>query len=154
MGLGEYLGPDAIEIGIHSRCKREALAHIAEKAAELTGSAVSDIEQALMDREELGSTGVGHGVAIPHGKVENLSEVFAMCVLLDQPLEFDAVDDAPVDILFVLLAPKNASAAHLKALAKATRLLRDEKVRAALRGAETTEAIHAILTDTTASNAA
>jgi PTS system nitrogen regulatory IIA component len=97
-----------------------------------------------MEREQLGSTGVGRGVAIPHGKIEGVPAITGLLVKLDQPIDFEAVDDQPVDLLFVLLAPADATAAHLKALARVSRLLRDEHVREALRGAETTEAMFAI----------
>ncbi|MBI1393233.1 MAG: transcriptional regulator [Alphaproteobacteria bacterium] len=154
MGLSEYLALDGIVPNLHARCKREALAILARRAAEITGVDAETIEEALMTREHLGSTGVGHGVAIPHGKIGDLTEITALFAQLDAPLEFDAIDDAPVDIVFMLLAPEEATAAHLKALAKASRLLRDESVRNSLRGADTKEAIYAILTETATSNAA
>jgi len=127
---------------------------LADKAAALTGVEASTIRQALMDREQLGSTGVGRGVAIPHGKIGGLEEIFGLFAKLDHPIDFEAVDDQPVDLVFVLLAPVDATAAHLKALAKVSRLLRDEHVREALRGAETREALFAIAADTAHSNAA
>ena len=98
----------------------------------------------MLEREQLGSTGVGKGVAIPHGKIEGLSSVVGVLARLEAPVDFDAVDDQPVDIAFLLLAPANATAAHLKALAKVSRLLRDDDAREALRGAETAEALFAI----------
>ena len=127
---------------------------LADKAAALTGVAGATIRQALLDREQLGSTGVGRGVAIPHGKIGGLNEIFGLFAKLDHPIDFEAVDDQPVDLIFVLLAPLDATAAHLKALAKVSRLLRDEHVREALRGAGTPEALFAIAADTAHSNAA
>ena len=139
---------------IQARCKREALAALAAQAAEACGLDERTVFDALMEREKLGSTGVGNGVAIPHGKIEGLGEIVGLLGKLAEPVEFDAVDDEPVDLVFVLLAPQNATAAHLKALAKVSRRLRDEAVREALRGADTAEAILAILADDEQSNAA
>ena len=154
MALGEYLSREGVFANLHARCKRDALSQIAQAAADLTGLSVQEIEQALMAREQLGSTGVGNGVAIPHGKIKGLDRIVALFVKLDTPIAFDAVDDEPVDLVFLLLAPEDATAAHLKALAKATRLLRDETARQELRGADTAEAIYAIATDTARSDAA
>lgn len=154
MGLSEFLSPEAVVFNLHASCKREALALLADKASVLTGVAAATIRQALMEREQLGSTGVGRGVAIPHGKIEGVSEIVGVFAKLDQAVDFEAVDDQPVDLIFVLLAPADATAAHLKALAKVSRLLRDERVREALRGAETPEALFAIAADTAQSNAA
>lgn len=154
MGLSEFLSPEGVILNLHASCKREALSLLADKAAALTGAPAAKIRQALMEREQLGSTGVGRGVAIPHGKIDGIGEIVGILAKLEQPVDFEAVDDQPVDLIFVLLAPTDATAAHLKALAKVSRLLRDEQVREALRGAETTEALFAIAADTAQSNAA
>lgn len=154
MGLSEFLSPEGVVLNLHASCKREALALLSDKASQLTGTPAAQIRQALMDREQLGSTGVGRGVAIPHGKIDGVGEIVGLLAKLHQPVDFESVDDQPVDIIFVLLAPADATAAHLKALAKVSRLLRDERVREALRGAETTEALFAIAADTAQSNAA
>ncbi len=127
---------------------------LAERAATLTGVPAAKIRDALMEREQLGSTGVGRGVAIPHGKIDGLGQMVGMLAKLSDPVDFEAVDDQPVDIVFLLLAPKEATAAHLKALARVSRLLRDEQVREALRGAKTPEALFAIAADSAQSNAA
>ena len=100
----------------------------------------------LLEREQLGSTGVGDGVALPHGKIEGLGKIVGVLARLEAPVSFDALDDQPVDLVFMLLAPANATAAHLKALAKVSRLLRDEDAREALRGADSAEALFAIAT--------
>jgi len=154
MGLGEYLSLQGVLPSLHPRCKREALSAVAGAAADLTGLSAEEIDAALSAREKLGSTGVGHGVAIPHGKIAGLEEITALFAKLEEPIDFDAVDDEPVDLLFVLLAPEEATAAHLKALAKASRLLREESTREALRGADTAEAILAIATEASRPNAA
>jgi PTS system nitrogen regulatory IIA component len=147
MGLEDLLSPEGVIPNLKARCKRDALAMLAERASALTGVSADTIRETLLDREQLGSTGVGRGVAIPHGKIEGLSRLFGILARLETPIDFDAVDDQPVDLIFLLLAPANATAAHLKALAKVSRLLRDDEARAALRGAETAEALFAIAID-------
>ncbi len=154
MPLADLLSPKAVVPSLHARCKREALASLAERAAALTGADADVIRESLMERERLGSTGVGRGVAIPHGKIEGLGAMTGLLARLDQPIDFEAVDEQPVDLIFVLLAPADASAAHLKALAKVSRLLRDERVREALRGAETPEALFAIAVESERPHAA
>jgi PTS system nitrogen regulatory IIA component len=154
MGLQDILSLDGVVFDLHARCKREALAALAEKAATLTNVPANVIREALMEREQLGSTGVGRGVAIPHGKIEGLTEIVGVMAKLDQPVDFDSVDDEPVDLIFVLLAPTHASAAHLKALAKVSRLLKDENAREALKGAESPEALYTIATETAQPHAA
>lgn len=147
MGLEELLSADGVIPDLKARSKREVLAALAERASMLIGTPAETIQETLLDREQLGSTGVGKGVAIPHGKIDGLSKVVGVLARLETPVDFDAVDDQPVDLLFLLLAPTNASAAHLKALAKVSRLLRDEEARQALRGAQTAEALFAIAVD-------
>ncbi len=146
MGLQDLLTLDCVIPNLKARCKREALSLMADAASSRTGAAAEAIRDALIEREKLGSTGLGHGVAIPHGKIAGLSKITAVFARLDEPVDFDAVDDAPVDLVFLLLAPEEATAAHLKALAKVSRLFRDETVRTALRGAETAEALYAAAT--------
>lgn len=154
MALSDLLTQKAVVLNLHARCKREALSALADRAAAVTGADAAAIREALMDREKLGSTGVGRGVAIPHGKIEGLAAMTGLLAKLDAPIDFEAVDDQPVDLIFVLLAPMDASAAHLKALAKVSRMLRDERVREALRGAATPEAMFAIAVETERSHAA
>jgi len=154
MALSDLLSQKAVVLNLHARCKREALAMLADRAAAVTGADAAAIREALMEREKLGSTGVGRGVAIPHGKIEGLSAITGLLAKLDAPIDFEAVDEQPVDLIFVLLAPKDASAAHLKALAKVSRLLRDDRVREALRGAATPEAMFAIAVETERPHAA
>ncbi|MBI1365652.1 MAG: PTS IIA-like nitrogen regulatory protein PtsN [Alphaproteobacteria bacterium] len=147
MGLEDLLSAESVIPNLKARCKREAIEMIAERAAPIVGAPADVIRETLLAREQLGSTGVGKGVAIPHGKLEGLSRVFGLLARLETPIDFDAVDDQPVDLIFVLLAPANATAAHLKALARVSRLMRDEEARAALRGADTAEALFAIAVD-------
>lgn len=146
MGLDDLLSPQGVIHNLKVRCKREALQALSETASGIAGTPVSDVLSTLLAREKLGSTGVGEGVAIPHGKIEGLSKITGVLARLETPISFDALDDQPVDLIFMLLAPSNATAAHLKALAKVSRLLRDREAREALRGADSAEALFAIAT--------
>jgi PTS system nitrogen regulatory IIA component len=154
MGLEDLLTADGVIPNLKARCKREVLSTLADRASMLTGLPAEKIRETLLEREQLGSTGVGKGVAIPHGKLEGLGSVVGVLARLETPVDFDAVDDEPVDLVFVLLAPANATAAHLKALAKVSRLLRDDHARGALRGAETAEALFAIAVESSRPHAA
>lgn len=147
MGLEDLLSAEGVLPNLKARCKREVISTLAEHAARLTGASAERIRETLMQREQLGSTGVGKGVAIPHGKIEGIGSVVGVLARLESPVDFDALDDQPVDLVFLLLAPASATAAHLKALAKVSRLLRDDEAREALRGAETAEALFAIAVD-------
>lgn len=154
MSLDFILKPSGVVLDLHACCKREALQALASKAAALLEQPESDIMSTILEREQLGSTAVGGGVAIPHGKIEGLQEITGVLARLEKPLEFDALDEQPVDIVFMLLAPANATAAHLKALAKVSRFLRSEETLSALRGAESVEAAYAIASTDKKSNAA
>jgi len=147
IGLEELLTSDAVVASMKARCKRDVLAQLADKAAELTGLDAEEIRKTIADREQLGSTGVGRGVAIPHGKIEGLNRLVGVLARLDKAVPFESVDDQPVDLVFLILAPTSASAAHLKALAKVSRLFRDDHALAAMRGAKSAEAILAIAID-------
>ncbi|MAW80521.1 MAG: transcriptional regulator [Parvularcula sp.] len=146
MGLEDLLSPQGVIHNLRVNCKREALQALADKASSLVDRPAADIMTTLLEREQLGSTGVGDGVALPHGKIEGLSKIIGVLARLETPVSFDALDDQPVDLVFMLLAPANATAAHLKALAKVSRLLRDDHAREALRGADSAEALFAIAT--------
>jgi PTS system nitrogen regulatory IIA component len=108
----------------------------------------------LLERERLGTTGVGNGIAIPHGKLPGLRQLYGLFARLETPIDFDAVDEQPVDLIFLLLAPEAAGADHLKALARVSRLLRDRAVCEKLRGADQADAMYALLTESAASHAA
>lgn len=154
MGLDSFLSSDGIIVNVNAKSKREALSIIAERCADLAGLEQPVLFESLMEREQLGSTAVGHGTAIPHGKVEGLNQVFGVLAILSEPIEFDSADGEPVDILFGLFAPADASAAHLKALAKVSRMLREERNRSALRQTDSIDAIFAIISQTEHSDAA
>jgi PTS system nitrogen regulatory IIA component len=100
----------------------------------------------LIERERLGTTGVGNGIAIPHGKLSNLDRLYGLFARLERPVDFNAIDEKPVDLIFLLLAPETAGADHLKALARVSRLLRDASICEKLRGTETSDALYALLT--------
>ena len=117
---------------------------IAEKAANATGIPEREIFDTLMQREKLGSTGVGGGIAIPHGKLAKLTRIVGLFARLARPIDFEALDGQPVDLLFLLLAPEAAGADHLKALARVARLLRDAEVARKLRESRDAEAIYAV----------
>jgi PTS system nitrogen regulatory IIA component len=134
--------------------KKQALQDLARRAAEITGVHERQIFDVLLERERLGTTGVGNGIAIPHGKLPEIKELFGLFARLDDPVDFDAIDEQPVDLVFLLLAPEGAGADHLKALARVSRLLRDRGICEKLRGADQAEAIYALLTDRAHSHAA
>ncbi len=152
--LDGLIAAERVMVGLKAQCKREALAQIAEKAATEFGGDASQILDVLLEREKLGSTGIGNGVAIPHGKIPGIESMVGYVARLEQPVDFDALDNEPVDLIFALLAPDESDALHLKCLSKIARLLRDEETRQAMRGAKDTEALLAIILEETRSQAA
>lgn len=154
MDLSDLLVIDAILPRLKTANKKQALQEMAAKAAALTGRDERDIFETLMQREKLGSTGVGHGVAIPHGKLAGLERLVGVFALLDRPIDFDSLDGEPVDVVFLLLAPESAGADHLKALARIARVLRDDETAAKLRATDDAAAMYALLTENVRSDAA
>lgn len=146
MDLSDLLTPDAVLDSLHAQSKKQVLQELAAVSARLTGLGEREIFDTLLQRERLGSTGVGQGVAIPHGKSAQLDRLIGVFARLSRPVEFDSVDDQPVDLVFVLLAPESAGADHLKALSRIARILRDPSMAEKLRGAENADALYAILT--------
>lgn len=132
--ISAFLAPEDVLVDLDARCKREALNKIGDHAASRLGLEKSQLVEALMDREQLGTTAVGHGIAIPHAKVA-VDRLWGALARVSRPIDFDALDDQPVDLVFLLLAPEGASAEHLKALSRIARFVRSEPVRKALRGA-------------------
>jgi PTS system nitrogen regulatory IIA component len=153
MLISDLVTPSAVIASLKATSKKQALQELARRAAELTGEPERAIFDVLLERERLGTTGVGDGVAIPHGKLANLPRLFGMFARLDRPIDFEAIDEQPVDLIFLLLAPGGAGADHLKALARVSRLLRDRTMRDKLRGSETAEALFALLVEQQASAA-
>jgi PTS system nitrogen regulatory IIA component len=151
MDLNELLRPEAVIANLKANSKKQALQELAERASEICGETERDIFDTLLQRERLGSTGVGNGIAIPHGKIVDLDGLHGLFARLDKPIEFDSLDDQPVDLIFVLLAPEGAGADHLKALARVARLLRDSDVASKLRATTDAAAIYSILTHPQAS---
>jgi PTS system nitrogen regulatory IIA component len=145
MATTDLVSPNAIIPAMKVNGKKQALQEIAAKAASLTGQNEKAILEILLQREKLGSTGVGNGVAIPHGKLPKLGNVFGLFARLERPVDFEALDGQPVDLIFLLLAPEGAGADHLKALARVARLLRDPEVARKLRASNGAEALYAVL---------
>lgn len=150
----DLLTPKSIIPNLRANSKKQALQELARRAAELTGQHERTVFDVLLERERLGTTGVGHGIAIPHGKLPTLDRVHGLFARLERPIDFDAIDEQPVDLIFVLLAPEQAGADHLKALARVSRMLRDGQTCEKLRGADNADAIFALLTHTESSRAA
>jgi len=139
------LRPDRINLDLKAKKKPEALRELVQMIRQGDDSEL--LLATLTKREELGSTGIGKGIAIPHGKVPTLNRVYGLFARLATPIDFESVDGQPVDLVFVLLAPDHAGADHLKALAKISRLLRDPVMVQKLRGTESAESLYAILTE-------
>jgi PTS system nitrogen regulatory IIA component len=153
MLLTDVVAPDAIIPALKVNGKKQALQELAAKAAQLSGQNERTIFETLLQREKLGSTGVGNGIAIPHGKLPKLAKLFGLFARLERPVDFEALDGQPVDLVFLLLAPEGAGADHLKALARVARLLRDPDVASKLRESRDAEAIYAVLAMPSASAA-
>ena len=154
MDLGDLISPDGVIPSLKAKSKKQVLQELSSKAAAHTGLSERDIFDTLLQRERLGSTGVGHGVAIPHGKLAALDDITGLFVRLDEPIDFDAVDDQPVDLVFLLLAPESAGADHLKALARISRLLREPEAVKKLRSSKGSAALYSVLTEAATSHAA
>lgn len=142
MLISELLTPESILPDLKATSKKQALQEIASLAAHRLGLEDRAVLDVLLERERLGSTAVGYGVAVPHGKMTDLDRLYVAFAKLANPVDFDAPDGRPVDLIFLLLTPENSGGDHLTALAKASRLLRDEKVRTLLRGSDNAEAIY------------
>lgn len=154
MDIGHLLDRQAIIPKVSATSKRHALSLAGEIAARLYGLKASAIADSLIERERKGSTGVGAGVAVPHARVEGLERMRSLFLRLEAPIDFGAVDDQPVDLVFVLLAPKEAKTEHLQALARISRALRKPELREQLRQARTQDALHALLVADAHSSAA
>lgn len=154
MDLTDLLTPQGVVAHLKAANKKQALQELAHTASEVTDLEERAIFDALLERERLGTTGVGLGIAIPHAKMPELERLWGLFARLDNPVDFDSIDEQPVDLIFVLLAPESAGADHLKALARISRLLRNQAIVEKLRGAESAEAIFALLAEPESSQAA
>lgn len=154
MDLGDILEREGVFASLRVKNKKQALRELAARAAQVTQLDERQIFDTLLQRERLGSTGVGRGIAIPHARMNGLVRIAAVFAQLDEPIDFDALDGEPVDLVFVLLAPEQAGADHLKALARISRVLRDPMTLEKLRSARERDALYAVLTEPMASHAA
>ena len=145
MALADLLHQDAIIPALKVNSKKQLLQELAAKASRITGVSERDVFDVILQRERLGSTGVGHGIAIPHGKLSSISSITGVFARLDTAVDFEALDDQPVDLVFLLLAPEGAGADHLKALSRIARVLRDAELVAKLRATDSDTAIYSFL---------
>jgi PTS system nitrogen regulatory IIA component len=145
MPLNDLVAPGAIIPALKVNGKKQLLQELAAKAAALSGQNERAVFEVLLQREKLGSTGVGNGIAIPHGKLAKLNKLFGLFARLERSVDFEALDGQPVDLVFLLLAPEGAGADHLKALARVARMLRDPDVARKLRDSRDAEALYAVL---------
>ena len=145
MEIADLITPQSVVARLRATSKKQILQELAKRAAETTGLPERAIFDVLPERERLGTTGVGDGIAIPHGKLAELRRLHGVFARLETPVDFDAVDDQPVDLIFLLLAPETAGADHLKALARIARLLRDQDVAKKLRASRDAQAIYSVL---------
>lgn len=154
MDLSDLIAADAVIPALKANSKKQILQMVSEKAAEITGLPEREIFDTLLQRERLGSTGVGNGIAIPHGKLPGIKNITGVFARLDAPVDFEALDDQPVDLVFLLLAPEGAGADHLKALSRIARLLRNHDTVSKIRGTDDAAAIYTCLSNSPASDAA
>ncbi len=154
MQLSTLLQPNAVKVFATMAGKKRLFHELGDLAQTVLGLNAADTVDALQERESLGPTGVGHGVAIPHARIDGLSRVLGLFLRLERPIDFDAVDRQPVDLVFALFAPRNSGVEHLKALALVSRTMRDGTVCAKLRANTDPAALHAVLTETRSNQAA
>jgi PTS system nitrogen regulatory IIA component len=152
--ITDILCVDCVDGGMTVPNKKGLFQLLAAAAARRTGLDAKTIAAALSEREKIGSTGFGGGVAIPHGRIEGLDRVFGYCARLSAPIDFQSVDNLPVDLVFLILSPPDAGADHLKALASVSRVLRDRNTVAKLRGARSRDALYALLSGVESRDAA
>jgi PTS system nitrogen regulatory IIA component len=147
MDLADLIALEAVYPALKAKTKKLALQDLSQRAAKLTGLEARDILETLLQREHLGSTGVGRGIAIPHGRVPGVKRIMGVFARLDEPVDFEALDGDPVDLIFLLLAPEHAGADHLKALARISRLLREPVAIDKLRASRDRATIYSVLTE-------
>jgi PTS system nitrogen regulatory IIA component len=153
--ISEILPPEGIILNLKScSSKRQVLKELASRAAGSVPIEPQRLLDALIERERLGTTGIGHGIAIPHARLEELDHLIGLFARLDQPVDFEAVDDQPSDLIFLLLAPNSADADSLKALARISRVLRDPALQQRLRQEQDAKAVYRLLTQKPESHAA
>ncbi len=154
MEIVDILTPAGVIANLRAANKRQALQELARRAGALTGRHERAIFDVLLERERLGTTGIGMGTAVPHGRLPDLPRLHGLFARLEKAIDFEAIDNQPVDLIFLLLTPDSAGAEHLKALARISRLMRDKAMCEKLRGTDRADALYALLTDRAASHAA
>ena len=154
MDLNNILRPEAVKICATFTSKKRLFQELGELAESVHGLRARSVVEALQERENLGPTGVGGGIALPHARLEGVESVTGLFIRAERPFDFDAVDRKPVDLVFALLAPEDAGVEHLKALAAVSRKMRDAGLCAKLRANSDPVALHAILTESARSQAA
>lgn len=145
MKLSEIMSGNSIIMGLKSGNKRQMLQDMATIAAEITGINERTIFDTILERENLGSTGFGDGTALPHGRFADLDKVYGFFAKLNTPIDFDAIDGKPVDLVFMLLSPEGSGADHLTALAQTSRILKDESTRTKIRQISSAQEVYALL---------
>ena len=146
--IADIVSPDGIILDLRScRSKRQVLKELSRQAGHLTGIDQQRLLDALLERERLGTTGIGHGIAMPHAKLDEINRVVGLFARLDQPVDFESLDDQPSDLIFLLLAPNSADTTSLKALARISRLLRDPGTRERLRQEPDRRTVYRMLTE-------
>ena len=154
MDLNDLIGIESIMPALKANAKKQVLQQMAERAAALSGLDEREIFDIILQRERLGSTGVGGGIAIPHGKLPGIDRITGVFARLETPVDFEALDDQPVDLVFLLLAPEGAGADHLKALSRIARVLRDNDTVNKIRGTSDAAVIFNFLSKSPASHVA
>jgi PTS system nitrogen regulatory IIA component len=154
MEIADLISPRSVVAQLRAANKKQVLQELAKRAAVMTGIHERTIYDVLIERERLGTTGIGMGIGIPHGRIPGLTKLYGLFVRLERPVPFEAIDEQPVDLVFLLLAPETAGADHLKALALVSRLLRDRAICEKLRGTDNADALYVLLTDRTATHVA
>lgn len=154
MEIYNFLAPSSVFANVKAKSKKQVLQFLSDEASKITQIDAREIFDSLIERERLGSTGVGKGIAIPHSKFKNLDEIFGIFMTLDAEVDFDSIDDKPVDMVFLLMVPENAGADHLTALARISRFMRDAKNIAGIRGADNVDGLYAVLTQNKNASAA
>lgn len=154
MELSSLLVPGAVRVVSQFTSKKRLFQELGEIAAQAWGMQAAIVVDGLQERESLGPTGVGHGIALPHARLEDLSKIAGIFLRLEKPLDYDSVDRQPVDLVFCLLAPKDSGVDHLKALALVSRTMRDQGIVSKLRANTDPAKLHAILTEAKAPQAA
>ena len=154
MSLQDIISAAAIIPALRANTKKAVLQELCDRAAAVSGLPAHDIYDAVLQRERLGSTGVGKGIAIPHGKLAKCERIFGVFARLERPIDFDALDGEPVDLAFLLIAPEGAGADHLKALARIARVLRETSITSKLRTLRDPSSLLSVITDNPASHAA